>query len=535
MDRDRPNRKQAKFRRTLLNILKTCYNVLRKQSLEFCNQTGLHGYKYIAEPHRSTAARIAWAIAVFTSLCIALGIIKITFDFYENHQVSAVIESTHHGIWNYPFPAVTVCNINRISLRMSRELAEKLIIPPTMSKEFIVQELSLLNELLYPGKSAGNIRTNLSRLQNIFDRNDLSIPMVIRAVTQPCKEFLSWCKLKFKERNCSQIFKTSFTREGICCSYNYVTTPEEESVYRREPVRSASCGYQSGLQVMLNVDPDDYHGSMIGSIGIKVMLHDPHDYPDFDALTKLINIGKYSFLTVQPEKMYSTSNLHSVRPSKRTCIFSHEWSTIKNAIRREDSFPTAKYSFRNCMTECRAFVIKKKCGCIPYYYPQNNTRVCNLRDVECLEAFKYWYETSWPGMDMSPKNLPFVKVDIQQKPCACRSDCDFYRFSMENSMGNLNKHTFYNKNINNTSKVDIWKNRTMIHVFFGDLVSIQYRRDVLYNWRHMFATFGGILGLFAGFSLMSVLEFIYFFVIRVIIDVCRNRKNTKDTIQTDYQ
>lgn len=51
-----------------------------------------------------------------------------------------------------------------------------------MSKEFIVQEMSLLNELLYPGQSVGNIRNNLSRLQSIFDANDLSIPTVINSV-----------------------------------------------------------------------------------------------------------------------------------------------------------------------------------------------------------------------------------------------------------------------------------------------------------------------------------------------------------------
>lgn len=36
------------------------------------------------------------------------------------------------------------------------------------------------------------------------------------------------------------------------------------------------------------------------------------------------------------------------------------------------------------------------------------------------------------------------------------------------------------------------------------------------------ASFGGLLGLFAGFSLMSIFEFLYFFIIRVIIDTYMN-------------
>ena len=41
------------------------------------------------------------------------------------------------------------------------------------------------------------------------------------------------------------------------------------------------------------------------------------------------------------------------------------------------------------------------------------------------------------------------------------------------------------------------------------------------------ATFGGLLGVFAGFSFMSIVEIIYFFVIRFLIDACVNR-NTRN-------
>lgn len=83
------------------------------------------------------------------------------------------------------------------------------------------------------------------------------------------------------------------------------------------------------------------------------------------------------------------------------------------------------------------------------------------------------------------------------------------------------------------------QNQSMVHIFFSDLVSIQYRRSVYYDWRNLVgnifilliklsvlllgylftASFGGLMGLFAGFSLMSGFELIYFFIIRVITDV----------------
>ncbi|XP_076231028.1 sodium channel protein Nach isoform X2 [Calliopsis andreniformis] len=424
--------------------------------------------------------------------------------------------------------AVTVCDLNRVSLKLTRELVEKLKLPSTMSKEFIIQEMSLLNELLYPGRYEGNLRNNLSRLQNIFDTNDLPITTVINSVTRSCTNFLEACKWQAEEAECSTMFQTSISHEGMCCSFNYITHERILENPNIKPYKMTSCGYQSGLNVLLNLEPGDYHASSIGSVGVKVMLHDPYDYPDYDTASRLISNNEYSFLTVHPEETYATDSVRELPVSARPCIFADEEDTISDNEEKGD-FTFAKYSFRNCMVQCRSAVIKAKCGCIPFYYPQNNTRICNLRDIECLKKFKYWYTSSWPGTDMSPRTLSFLRVNVEHRPCGCRPDCNFYRYTVENSIGNLNKYIYYDglQYTNHPSRGKVWKDQSIMHVFFGDLVSIQYRRDVHYTWRHTFATFGGLLGLFAGFSLMSVFEFIYFFLIRLVKDTCLNQRNTE--------
>lgn len=108
------------------------------------------------------------------------------------------------------------------------------------------------------------------------------------------------------------------------------------------------------------------------------MLHNRYDYPDYGVSTKLIDINKYSFLTIRPEETYSTDNVKLLPLSRRNCIFSHESAAIKSYGRGDENFVTARYSFQNCMTECRTTVIKSKCGCIPYYYPQNGQFVLNF-------------------------------------------------------------------------------------------------------------------------------------------------------------
>lgn len=54
--------------------------------------------------------------------------------------------------------------------------------PPNVSKEFFVQEMRLMNELLIPGIFGYDVQKNLTRLQDIIDDNSMSILDVVRMV-----------------------------------------------------------------------------------------------------------------------------------------------------------------------------------------------------------------------------------------------------------------------------------------------------------------------------------------------------------------
>lgn len=42
-------------------------------------------------------------------------------------------------------------------------------------------------------------------------------------ITRSCESLLELCKWKTKKEDCSSIFQTSMSRNGICCSFNYIT------------------------------------------------------------------------------------------------------------------------------------------------------------------------------------------------------------------------------------------------------------------------------------------------------------------------
>ena len=150
---------------------------------------------------------------VLTSLACSVTLMRIAWNYNSARPTLTVIESTHHGIWNYPFPAVTICNINRVSLQNAKQFVQKLWVnwliysviknlvlllililviyrkyPNYMSEEFLVSEMGLMNELLNPGVYGYNVTSNLTELQNIFDANGYSITEVAKEVSKKFKK-----------------------------------------------------------------------------------------------------------------------------------------------------------------------------------------------------------------------------------------------------------------------------------------------------------------------------------------------------------
>lgn len=52
---------------------------------------------------------------------------------------------------------------------------------------------------------------------------------------------------------------------------------------------------------------------------------------------------------------------------------------------------------------------------------------------------------------------------------------------------------------------------------------IRYKREVLFGWVDLLVSFGGIAGLFLGFSLLSGVEIVYYFTMRTCCMVYKNR------------
>ncbi|XP_055295176.1 sodium channel protein Nach-like [Sitodiplosis mosellana] len=439
---------------------------------EFAENTALHGYNHIVREESTKGERIAWIIIVLIATIVAAVLLYISWQLNLETPTITVIESTHYPISNVPFPAVTICNMNSISARKALRLAQNMTRPSNVSPE----RLSKLFQLLLHFQGVGDaIKDDYDLLHNILQTNQMSIMNLSSTLKPTCDEMLIKCRWKGTEARCNAIFQPVQTIEGICCSYNYYglktnNFPPKTALSRpKQPRRISSCGFQTGLTVILTPNTDDYHSSLFSSYGIRVLIHDAYDFPDDNAETKAISNKMLAFIMVYPETAYSTPNVRNLSPEVRYCYFHDEHKL--NYMQR--------YSYVNCLAECRTEIAYRFCGCVPYFLPNNGSyRVCDMNEMMCVRENRPAYFGALPGLNKT--KVGTAEPNILHTPCNCLPDCQLNQYPTELTSATLNR-TFSHSRMSVYKGINI-TDHTSLTVFFGDLVATRYRKDVYQNW-----------------------------------------------------
>lgn len=118
------------------------------------------------------------------------------------------------------------------------------------------------------------------------------------------------------------------------------------------------------------------------------------------------------------------------------------------------------------------FITVKRCKIIP--------------DLNCIrENFQRFAGSTFMFSNDTSKTNGWV-----QEKCKCLPDCLFHAYPSEVSTGALfrdysqkNSMSFF-KDINITDQ-------SLVHIFFNDLISTHYRKDMYQNWLGVLAAFGG--------------------------------------------
>lgn len=249
----------------------------------------------------------------------------------------------------------------------------------------------------------GNIISNrsLQIYDSILNRNNITLTELSKQLSPDCLEMISRCIWKGINTRCESLFQRIVTLEGICCSFNYFGAMTNNFprwntrlqisyrilriiiyVYRKiayqvpkRPYRVTGCGYPTGLSVLLDPMVDDYYGTFFSGFGFRLLIHNAHNFPDENSETKVVTSTRESFVRINPESTYATSDIRRMDLKWRNCLFGSERTL--DGLRR--------YSFINCMFECRMRMVLKACGCLPSYVAHNGSiSVCGVLNLNCM-------------------------------------------------------------------------------------------------------------------------------------------------------
>ncbi|XP_037808930.1 pickpocket protein 11-like [Lucilia sericata] len=472
----------------------------RKSGFEiYCEMASIHGF--INFVGATTWQRAFWFLVVLTAVVMSGFILLLSHFMNTNTPTILYSESTQYPTWSIPFPAVTICNLNRISKRRAEYLAQKFEKTSNMS----IPELNdYFNSALATAFNLKATTGDQKTLTALLKLNNYSLPQLLNELTPNCENELLRCKWQGHFIRCKHLFQKIQTAYGSCCSFNYkalqkTTNKRTDYVKNHYLEYSTSCGYKTGLSVLLDPHLENYKASLTLSPGFLVLIHDSHDFADTSSLKRIIQPSTFNKIHVLPQQTHATSYIARESLHKRKCYLPWE----------RPMYYFGSYSQVNCLAECRSLKLYQKCKCSLANWPRkDNWTVCGLEESKCYLKLKGLIS----ALLVAEINLSKNHHIGDQFMCDCYPLCDFNMYSISMDSGRLmRKYSLtdlrFFKDINTT-------NHILLHVFFGELYAERLRLDVYENWLSFIGTFGGITGLYMGYSFVSGFELIFFVFVR---------------------
>ncbi|XP_068895417.1 sodium channel protein Nach-like isoform X1 [Tenebrio molitor] len=346
-------------------------SIVQETFKEFAENTSIHGLKYTVKREVTIYEKVFWIIVVLAGLSGAGYMTVLFWNRYTSNPTRTSILTAYAPNTAVPFPAVTLCNINRIMKDQVDEFVEELTVQED-EVEIVRRAFPQLLALTSVPTRNYNM-TELMILHDVLLENNYNeIGAVMKKIMQPCEDMILKCMWQFKTVPCREIFEETLTTEGPCCSFNYIREYIDGS---RRPLYTPFNGFNSGLKLHLDPDIQTVQYSSLHSSGLKVLVHSPWDYPGSGSIYKIVSAGRQSYLQVSASRIVCSSDIKRLSIEQRQCVYSEEVRLKYFQL----------YSDTNCLTECEETYLYARCGCVPFYYPFSTRRVCNITNIPCLD------------------------------------------------------------------------------------------------------------------------------------------------------
>ncbi|XP_076161404.1 pickpocket protein 28 isoform X2 [Ptiloglossa arizonensis] len=517
-DNDKSRRKKESMQQCLKNP--DIKNVLK----QYCTNSTLHGLRYVGDSNLTIIERVFWIISFTLAVLTASYYIWFLYRKWVSTPIIISLSPESVSLDEFPFPSVTICNMNNVKnseaarINAGNDARQKLLLEDRCNFETNFTAFNL-------DESAIKWNSMLHFMIN---------------VSQSCPDMLHLCQWHGNITDCEKIFNPTMTDEGICCNFNSVhqkylfynardwvdlnitypfnsidwnpeTGYDENVVADSIPWRPYGAGQFYGLTLVLDADIKEYYCSSTASVGFKMLLHNPVETPKIAEFAFTVTPGEETRVIVAPRLSTASKSIISVPQRKRKCFFTSE--------RKLRYYRT--YTQRNCVLECEANFTQKICHCVQYYMPKSsNTPICEKKDDACATNARRAMEVK-----LYDDESGITSINASETPsCNCYPGCFEINYNVEISQSKLVPNFNIAENYVKNSKQYFTENMAVVHLFFVESQFTKYMKNELFGFTEFLSSTGGLLGLFMGFSFLSLVEIVYFLTLRIC---CRMYKNNQ--------
>ncbi|XP_058122437.1 sodium channel protein Nach [Anopheles ziemanni] len=458
--------------------------------LIFLEQGAVHGVAHLGKPFLHIVEKIFWFSLVVIALYFSVVLSFVSWERYQSHATVVAIEKDHY-YWNTSMPSLTICPMRRIYKPYLQSYCNKNGITDQDEQAELFEFLeSLANSSFFNFEDIKHSEKVDSLLEMLQIRPENYMNLIYNLTRDLTR--IDDTELRVRTQSNLEFLRTyqTLTEYGICYTTNsFISSnltasllltgkqlPEDE-FYSTRIVHTVRFG---------NLFDGDITYSFIGfEPPISIFYHSPYE---------TLNIAKFQPMTSEAHE-YETFSIEIVTTkdfkedttiSQRGCRFTYESNLTHYSIYTKDI----------CLQECRIQMAYKLCGCIPHFYPNpagsNMKKVCHYRQLmKCFPRYQKLF-------------LEFQEDNNDNKgiPCYCEQNCVGSKVIIENKQ--VLKQT--QKLIGSIGGLVVMKRYPLV----------RFSRQLLFTFTDLLVSIGGTAGFFLGFSVLGMVEILYFFTLRLL-------------------
>ncbi|XP_063687518.1 serine/arginine repetitive matrix protein 2-like isoform X3 [Bolinopsis microptera] len=360
------------------------------------------------------------------------------------------------------FPSITICNMNpHNNIYLARDENKAM-------QEYLAND----KRVPWPTKPL-NVTSK--------EYENFNVKRYYRQSGQELNDFIEDVVFFEEEVDTPKAFKEQFTTHGRCWTFN---VDGSRKVNRT--------GMDFGLSFGLNINQSIYP-NFVTTAGIKVMFHNYYEPARIDEYGMALTPGTENFISLSYERV------RSLKEPYGNC--------------RDDALRTFKnYSISGCERECFTEVMVRECQCRSYYLkavPGRADVECNLhQEKNCVaKLIKRYHAGEFAGLPVCKCPDPCISesylatMSTAEYPAKNHGEAlEKYNNEKPGSGDEPRDVTFYRENF------------LKVHIYFEILSIKEVEKVGSYKWSNLMGDVGGQLGLFLGANIVTIFEFVDFYL-----------------------